>query len=276
MTTGSEPNVGPDIADPFETGIGNEPIRIDVAAQVDAQVAASDADSVSGADGRSGTARGIGPAPRRSGPSVDDVRYALDERAEDLFRMAFGEPVSSRAGQWRAKQNDAIAMRMRGSSRGLWVDYRLGEGGDLLDIVAMVFCGHDSARSDFPRVMEAAGSYTGLGVGSELAVGTRPAVRTEAAVLRAREEARAGEAERDAARKAALVRSLEAIAQPVKGSPAETYLAARGITRWPQEAVAFVPPSPGRVPAADLAVHSPEHGALVVWARDETGAITGG
>ena len=259
-------------ADPFETGSG--PILIDITA----------ADEESDEDAKQEVSAPVSEAAagRRkvfSGPSVSDVREALRAHAEDLFRAAFGEPVSAKAGQWRARSSSAIAMKMRGSSRGLWVDHRSGEGGDLLDIVANVYCGLDAAKSDFPKVMDEAIRYTGLSASVETPTATgAPAASADDGQMLEQIRARSAAAEaaaqaqerEEARRKAGLVRFLVKIARPVADSPAETYLRARGISEWPEASLAWLPAVPG------MDVYSPKHGALVVWARDETGEITGG
>ena len=114
---------------------------------------------------------------RVKGPSVAEARAALDGQAEALFRAAFGEPVSVRGREWRSTDSSAVAMQMRGPNRGLWMDHRTGEGGDLLDLVAQVFCGLTEAHQDFPRVMAEAVRFTDL---TPEAVQSLPEVKTRA------------------------------------------------------------------------------------------------
>ncbi|WP_419738644.1 AAA family ATPase [Ruegeria sp.] len=216
-----------------------------------------------------GSPGGVAPAAAAGGafgkgPSAAAVREALEQRSEDLFREVFGEPVRPGAAEWRARENAGLAMRMRGPKRGLWRDYSAGEGGDLLDLVARAFCGLGSAREDFPRVLEEAARYCGLAT-------DRPVDMTALAVRSAQRarDARIAE-QKDAARRAALVKALAGRAVPVEGTAAGAYLASRGITALPGDAVAYVPPVPG------VGVLSPEHAALVVWAKNDAGEITGG
>ena len=253
-------------ADAFETGSG--PILIDVSGADEEP--AEDAKQEDSAPAREAAA---GRRKAFSGPSVVDVREALRPHAEDLFRAAFGEPVSAKSGQWRARASSAIAMKMRGSSRGLWVDHRSGEGGDLLDLVATVYCGLDAAKSDFPRVMEEAVRYVGLSISRDDDGRMLEKIRARSAEVEAAAQA---EEREEARRKAALVRSLVDRAQPVAGSPAERYLRARGISEWPEESLAWLPPVADMGRDVVNAVHSPRHGALVVWARNASGVITGG
>ena len=74
-----------------------------------------------------------------------------------------------------------------------------------------------------------------------------------------------------------MVDALRALAQPVAGSPAVAYLAARALTRLPAEDLGWLPPMPTQVPAGSkIAIRSPQCGALVVWARGRGGNVTGG
>ncbi len=165
--------------------------------------------------------------------------------------MAFGEPVRPGAADWRARENDAVSMAMRGHKRGLWCDHSAGEGGDLLDLAAMVLCGLTSARSDFPRVLEEAACWLG---DAPMPDRRKPKAKdtNERSYLRA------------------LVRSTEGWTGPVRGSPAETYLAGRGIRDLPETGLAFLPPVPC------LRVRDPDCPALVVWAVDDAGHAVGG
>lgn len=197
---------------------------------------------------------------------AEAVRLALLDRAEDLFREAWGEPERPGRREWRPRDDDARAMEMRGPKRGLWRDHRDGAGGDLLDLFAVEMCGLTAARDDFPRVLAEAAAWCGI---APDAPGPDPEV------MRARREERAAEAEReaeaDATRRAELVARIEARAEPVEGSPAAAYLARRGIAGGlPEGAFAYLPPVPG------LGVRTPSKAALVAWARDPSGRIVGG
>ena len=196
--------------------------------------------------------------------SVDVVRAALQLRADELFRDAFGQPVRPNAAEWRAKANEGIAMQMRGEKRGLWRDHTAGVGGDLLDLAACVLCGLDSARSDFPRVLREAAGWAGLSPDHA------PDPDRIAALRKERERAAAAEEARDTKRRAELVREIAARVVPVAGTPAAIYLVGRGLRDVPEEGLAYLPPVPG------LGVRSPEAASLVVWARDADGVIQGG
>ena len=248
-------------ADRFEAGQG--PILV-VPEEMPEEAAAAAAETKKRHAARRAK-RGRGQETPMRGPSAAVVREALKDRADDLFRVAFGEPVRAAGAEWRAKENEALAMQMQGPRRGLWMDHTAGQGGDLLDLVAIGFCGLSEAKSDFQAVLKEAASYCGL---------SQDGGDVDMSKFRAQQDVRKQAAEaaerREAARKAALVRALQERAQPVENTPAAIYLEGRGITGLPAEGLAFLPPVPGQ------SVRSPEYGALVVWARDDSGAITGG
>ncbi len=258
--------------DPFETGTG--PVLVDIEREGDDEdgrhSAGDEGRGGAGGSGRGGAAGRGGAGERGSaaggaqgrGPSAAVVREALSARAEDLFRSAFGEPARSGAREWRAKENAGLAMQMQAPRRGLWHDHTAGTGGDLLDLVAVTWCGLGSARDDFPKVLEEAARFTGVG-----AIGESDAFRARAA-KRAKQVA--AEGAREGARRAALVRRLAEASLPVEGTPAAAYLASRGITDLPGEGIGYLPPVPG------AGVLHRDHGALVVWARDDEGRIQGG
>jgi len=190
------------------------------------------------------------------GLSADTIRAALLDRAEDLFQTAFGPPVRTGAKDWRARENPALAMCMRGHKRGLWMDHSADAGGDLMDLVALVFCGLPSARSDFQRVLKEAARFTGVSGEPVQPVPKRSFANTDDA--------------KQQRYQAALLEALVSRARPMTGSRSEAYLAARGITEIPQEGLNDLPPVPG------LPVRSAHLPALVVWALSDDGAVCGG
>ena len=194
----------------------------------------------------------------RPGLSADRIRTALLDRAEDLFHAAFGPPVQAGAKDWRARENTALAMCMRGPKRGLWMDHSADAGGDLMDLVALVFCGLPSARSDFQRVLEEAARFAGTG-----GEAPQPAPKHKPA-------SSAADDARQQAYQAALLDALLSRARPMPGSRSEAYLASRGITHLPEKGLNDLPPVPG------LPVRSAHLPALVAWATTSSGAITGG
>ena len=196
----------------------------------------------------------------RSGPDRDAVKFALEDRAEDLFRQAWGDPEKSTGKDWRSRESSARSMVMRGAKRGQWFDHKAALSGDILDFFAVELCGLSKANDDFPRVLREAAAYCGItdGPGPDLDA------------MRARKAAQdAKQAAREAKSTAALVRALQARAEPLTGSPAAAYLEGRGIDALP-EMWSYLPPVQG------LGVLSSHRPALVAWAVDVAGQVTGG
>lgn len=195
----------------------------------------------------------------------DFVKAALLDRTEELFRAVWGEPVRAAGKEWRAKSSSALAMTMQGPKRGVWTDHRTGEGGDLFDLIAVNMLGLASAGDDFPRVVKEAAAWAGLSadhVPDLKALEQAKAKRDRAAQIEAEQEAKA---------KAALVELIKASAQKIEGTPAQAYLNRRGLHTLPAQGMAYAPPLK---PRKGLLHHS--YAALVVWATDGGGHVTGG
>ena len=156
------------------------------------------------------------------------IKEALTDRAEALFREAWDEPEKPGARDWRARSDSARWMDMQ-AQRGRWQDHKTGEKGDILDFFAVQFCGLKAARDDFPRVLSDAACWAGIDAAEPF----------DRAALEARQAVRQIEAEAaqdaEARAKAATVAKLRGQAQPIQGSPAAAYLAGRGIAAesWP-------------------------------------------
>ena len=198
-----------------------------------------------------------------AGIDKEVIRQALQDRADDLFRQAWGEPEKPGARQWRAKTSSARSMLMTGTKRGMWRDHKSGAGGDVVDFFAVEFCGLDGARDDFGRVMDEAAQWCGLGVCDVVDLSAL------AARGAAREAQAAREAAEDARRDVALIEALQARAEALPGSPAAAYLATRGISSLPPS-WSYLPPVPG------VGVMGADRAALVAWATDDSGAVKGG
>ena len=195
----------------------------------------------------------------------DFVKAALIERAEDLFRAAWGEPVRAAGKEWRAKSSNALAMTMQGPKRGVWTDHRTGEGGDLFDLIAVNMLGLASAGDDFPRVLKEAAGWAGLSADHV------PDLKALEQAKAKRDRAAQIEAEQEAKSKAALIELIKASAQSIEGTPAQAYLNGRGLHSLPPQGIAYAPPMK---PSRGLMHHS--YAALVVWATDGAGHVTGG
>ena len=205
--------------------------------------------------------RGRPHPPRRSRSIlIDTVRRELAKRAEDLFEKAFGLPERRSGTVWRAKEGAAIAMTMKGKERGLWFAHSADQGGDLFDLVAILFCGLHSARQDFPKVVE--------GAAHGASVADTPGPHSDAYDASSKREADQ-EVRRQANRKM-LVAALRSASGPIDTTPVKAYLTSRGITAWPTEGLSFTPAVPR------LYVRYPEHATLVVWGTDDAGRIQGG
>jgi putative DNA primase/helicase len=196
--------------------------------------------------------------------NATQIKEALTDRAEALFREAWDEPERPGARDWRARSDSARWMDMQ-AQRGRWQDHKTGEKGDILEFFAVYFCGLKAARDDFPRVLSDAARWAGIDA-------AEPFDRAELEARQAERQIKAKKAEADEARaKAATVAELRRQAQPIQGSPAAAYLAGRGIApeRLP-DAVAYMPP------VRDVGVLHPERAALAVWGTDDAGNVMGG
>lgn len=194
------------------------------------------------------------------------IKAAAIDRADKLFEQLVGQPHNRRARQWRHGSKGSFMMHMSGPKRGLWKDWESGDRRrDILDFVAVRHLGLNSAKDDFGGTLKATAAL--LGIAGEMVT------PEQAAALRIREAARAAtraaEEAAEAQSKAKLLNALQARAQPLHGSPAETYLRSRGITRMPDN-WSFLPSVLG------LLVKHPHRPALVAWGTDENGTVHGG
>ena len=194
---------------------------------------------------------------------ADQVKEALDERAEDLFRGFWGEPERPGARKWRVKGSTSRTMDMSGPKRGLWYNHKTGEGGTLLDFVAVEMCGLATARDDFQGVLSAAARYCGIATCGPANLDASRARRDAQNAAQAEEAAAASE------RRKMLVEALQARCEPIGGSPAAAYLQSRGITQFPVGWF-YLPPVP------DLPVKHANYAALIVFGEDDAGQVRGG
>ncbi len=197
----------------------------------------------------------------------DTVRDALLARAEDLFRQYIGEPVSAGSHDWRAKDRSSFSMKIRGTERGLWMDFVAGQGGDVFDFVAVHLCSLAKASDDFPKVLHTAANWAGVSHDQPI----------DRARLKARKAATAkDDTATDAAarqRRTEIPGQIGSKSQSVWNTPAATYLASRGITDLPETLLSFLPPVPELTGPGMAGVWHP---SLVIWATDAVGLRTGG
>ncbi|UMA67282.1 toprim domain-containing protein (plasmid) [Roseivivax marinus] len=194
------------------------------------------------------------------------VREELTRRAEEVFEAAFGQPQRRTGKEWRPKANPSLAMAMRGAKRGRWHDHADPDAkGDTLDAFALGFCGLSKARDDFPRVLTEAARWCGIDT-------TKPADLSGIETRRKERETKAKDDEaQERAENARKVQAVQAMARQVQGTPAEAYLARRGISELPPSGLSFAEPL-GYVKGF---MHG-AHAALVAWATDDAGNILGG
>jgi len=186
----------------------------------------------------------------------DFLRQAAIDHADELFRLILGEPNDARAKEWRRGRKGSFAMEMRGAKRGLWLDHESGQGGDILEFVAIHDLQLTTAKADFPAVLDRIETLLGLS----------PFDTIDTAELDRRRKSREAEQKaEDAAKARAIEKTLKRrqdAAQRLEDSPAEAYLHRRGITRIPPQSFATYEGG-----------HDPE---LVIWATDDTGVKRGG
>ena len=210
--------------------------------------------------------------------NVQDLRPRLEMRAKDLFERVFGPPHTTHSEEWRAKNDDAISMTFEPGKYGHWYHFKAGCGGDLFDLVAIGLCGRPladkAARHDFPRVLQTAAHY----VGDNAQDHNSPTLTDKArrALIERKKAHTASEAQRKKD-KQNLVDQLQRLAVPLNDTPAEIYLRRRNITTWPSTGLHWLPPLEDQLsPKQKRGILHPQLGALVVWAENEQGIITGG
>lgn len=195
----------------------------------------------------------------------EQVREALLNNVETLFRKFWGEPIRPGATQWRAKESSSQAMTVRGQRAGFWKNFRTNEGGDILDFVAVHALGLSRARDDFRATILEGARLTGVSVDDAAAPNVEFLQRKRAA--RQAEQAKAEIAEAEKKRK--LVAELVGQARPADGSAAAEYLRGRGVDQIPG-CFEYLPAVPGA-----RVLHN-DYDALIVWGTDADGNRRGG
>lgn len=161
---------------------------------------------------------------------VGDIERDLRADAERIGRKLLPHGVLSGSslmvGELLGERGTHIGLAVRGKYCGQWKDFRSGDGGDMLDLIAAVkFLDKGGA---------VAWAKAELGIVDDFKPGVRPRVDPEAearalAALRARQEADAVRHKAEQARKMKNARGLFLAGAPIAGTPAEHYLRGRGI-----------------------------------------------
>lgn len=155
--------------------------------------------------------------------SASEISRDLALKAEAFCRAYF--PNGRRAGNfWQVgdvsgAEGGSLAIRLKdsnGRKAGKWTDYNTGEHGDLLDLIP-----HATRATTFVEVMDEARSFL-----------NKPEIRRI-------EKTPSAPVEKSSAGPVRAKR-LFAIGRPILGTPLETYLRARGITRF-GDALAYHP-----------------------------------
>jgi hypothetical protein len=148
--------------------------------------------------------------------SVQDIARMLDQHAEAIARECF--PAGRRAGaEWRigslaGEPGQSLSIRIAGDKRGVWADFAAGISGDMLELVARHRYGGDKTEA-----LRWARNYLGLSTVAAPAGQAPPAPPARVP---------ASEVSRSFSGKA---RALWLGGHPLGGTPAASYLAARGV-----------------------------------------------
>jgi hypothetical protein len=155
----------------------------------------------------------------RDGIGARELARMLAQRAPalaaELFPRGRKDGPEWRVGSLAGEAGQSLAVRLTGAKAGVWQDFASGEGGDALDLAAAVLCGGDTGEA-----MKWARRWLGLGDAT-----TAPA----APLGRAPEPAPDRPDPEAAAKRRQALALFAAAREPITGTPAAAYLAARGI-----------------------------------------------
>jgi hypothetical protein len=101
---------------------------------------------------------------RRRDDDLPELRRRLNDRVADVARELLGEPnkaLSSRQ-QLRIGRNGSVSVELDGEKRGQWYDHEVGEGGDMLDLVARSIGKSARSKDDFPMVLAESRRLVGM------------------------------------------------------------------------------------------------------------------
>jgi hypothetical protein len=155
--------------------------------------------------------------------SLDMIKHKLAEQVDGLvprlFPNARPDGPHWRLGSLSGEPGQSLAINRRGRYQGQWQDFASGERGTMLDLVAHALCGGD-VKAAIQRSRE----LTGLG---GLTADEMRKAEREAGKARARAEQEAAEAAARVQQSTQRIFYYES--KPLPGTPAEAYLAGRGI-----------------------------------------------
>jgi len=151
---------------------------------------------------------------------IGEIVRMLGARADQLARELL--PGGRREGrEWvcgdlSGSRGRGVSVCIAGAKAGVWGEFAAGRGGDMLDLVALTRCGGNKAEA-----LKWARGWLGLGAISASGRERRPPPPPPRDVARERQEAE---------QRRQKGRGLWAAGVPILGTPAEIYLAGRGIS----------------------------------------------
>lgn len=168
--------------------------------------------------------------------SVADLAARVNTRMADLAQSLLGDPSPSHStkSQLRYGTKGSMAIEIAGPRAGRWFDHEAGVGGDGLELIR-----HHKSLSD-TEARRWARNWIG-----EIQHRPTPAVAAVSGTMDSKKAV------------AEIIAHLEGIA----GTPAETYLRNRGITKTPPDCIRYRRCASGK------------YGALVALAKDEAGVV---
>jgi phage/plasmid primase-like uncharacterized protein len=195
-----------------------------------------------------------------------ELRNRLRTDVEGLALDLLGEPSSRSGAELRFGRQGSLSVVIGRSKRGTWFSHEAGEGGDLLALI-------QHARScSFPEALDFARRWVGM----------PEAERSTARRSAKRHKPEPANDTDDTAAKRRLAVLLAGMVRPIAGTPAERYLAGRGIAAPALPTLGWLSPLSAadhpalrdRRDAAQLSKYLRDHerfGCLLVVATDARG-----
>lgn len=206
----------------------------------------------------------------------DDVLDAALADLESVAESVLGKRSKGRGRQWRWEgRNSAFGTVTMNSTNGRWSNKSTGESGDVFSLWALGM--NTDAKRDFPAVLSSLGNF--LGVQPVEGAHDESARMQQRADVQRRTQERELQAAREQAEADALdvenLALIQAGAVPIDNTPAAVYLRSRAIDPnvIPQDFCSFIPAN--SVPKYREGMVASNAAALVIWARDTSGAVVG-